>query len=820
MYGRVTASLLMPLVLGVTLVTTATPVQSQQPAGPAGGYQRPPGAITDILDAPPTPLVSLSPTRDYLLLSERPSYPPIADVAAPMLRLAGLRINPRTNGPHLATRTIGLTLQSIADGQQRRIELPPRSNVSDTAWSPDGQQLALTITTESGIELWVADTAKAVARRIPGVFINAAYGNPMQWLPDSRSLLVQTIPAERGDPPAPPQTPSGPTIQESSGRAAPVRTYQDLLQNAHDEALFDYYCTSQLALVGADDKVTSIGQSAVIASVEPSPDGKHLLVVRNQRPYSYILPALRFPKVVEVCSRSGNVEVTVANLPLQDRVPIDGVPTGPRSYQWRPTAPATLVWAEALDEGDPRNQVTHRDRLLTLAAPFTSQPTELLRTEQRYAGLKWSERERFALLEDFDRDRRWTRTFVVNFDRPDESPQLLWERSINDHYGDPGAPVMRPLPNGRRVIWQVGDAIYLEGNGATPRGDRPFLDRFHLTTHKAERLFQCDDASYETFVAMLASGGSAQFLTRHESPNQPPNYFVHTFGGQRRRLTNFPDPMPQLRQIKKQLVTYQRADGVALSFTLYLPPDRLPAEALPTVVWAYPREFNDAGTAGQVTGSTNRFTTIGGMSHLFFLTQGYAVLDSATMPVVGDPEKANNTYIEQIVASARAAIDKAVEMGVTDRQRVGVGGHSYGAFMTANLLAHSDLFRAGIARSGAYNRTLTPFGFQSERRTLWEAPDTYLKMSPLLVADKINEPILLIHGEADNNPGTFPIQSERLYQAVRGNGGIVRYVTLPHESHGYTARESIEHTLYEMMAWFDKHVKNDPSNTTEGGPAK
>jgi dipeptidyl aminopeptidase/acylaminoacyl peptidase len=273
------------------------------------------------------------------------------------------------------------------------------------------------------------------------------------------------------------------------------------------------------------------------------------------------------------------------------------------------------------------------------------------------------------------------------------------------------------------------------------------------------------------------------------------------------------DPMPQLRGIHKELVTYERDDGVSLSFTLYLPPDYQRAQPLPSVVWAYPREYTDPQTAGQVSGSTNRFTTISGISHLFLLTQGYAILDGTTMPIVGDPETANNTYVDQIVASARAAIDKAAAIGVTDRNRVGIGGHSYGAFMTANLLAHSDLFRAGIARSGAYNRTLTPFGFQSERRTFWEAPDVYLKMSPFAVAHRIQEPILLIHGEADNNPGTFPIQSERLYQAIRGNGGTVRYVSLPHESHGYTARESVEHTLWEMITWFDRHVKNGSGNS-------
>jgi dipeptidyl aminopeptidase/acylaminoacyl peptidase len=429
-----------------------------------------------------------------------------------------------------------------------------------------------------------------------------------------------------------------------------------------------------------------------------------------------------------------------------------------------------------------------------------------------------------GLVRDYDRNRRWTRTFMVNLNQPGAPPKLIWERSIRDRYGDRGIPLTKRLPNGRRVIWQNGDTILLAGAGASAKGDYPFLDRFNLQTLKAERIFQSAEGTYEE-VAALASDDGTRFITRHESPTDPPNYFLHTAGSSdSKALTHFPDPAPQLRGITKQLVTYKRADGVPLSFTLYLPANYKKGEALPTIVWAYPLEFSDADTAGQVTGSTNRFTTISGISELFLVTQGYAVLDNATMPVIGDPDTMNNTYVEQVVASAKAAIDKAVEMGVTDRNRVGVGGHSYGAFMTANLLAHSDLFKAGVARSGAYNRTLTPFGFQSERRTLWEAPEMYIKISPFMFADKIRHPILLIHGMADDNSGTFPIQSERLYQAIKGNGGIVRYVQLPYEAHGYLGRESVEHTLYEMVAWFDKWVKNAPpagsSSTTTAGNAQ
>ena len=774
----------------------------------ANKYQRPPKEITDVLDVGPTPGISISPTREFLLLIERSNYPPIEDLAAPMLKLAGLRINPQTNGPHLAPRSTGLLLQSIVTDEKRRIEVPDGANIGFQGWSPDSQQFAFTITTNNAIQLWIASVSNATAQRVDGLAINGSYGVPVQWLPDSSGLLVQAIPTDRGSPPEQPKAPPGPAIEESSGRSGPVRTYQDLLQNSHDEDLFEFYCSSQLAIVDvASRSIQPIGPAALFGSVEVSPNGQHILVMRIERPFSYLLPASRFPKTIEVWNQEGASEHVVASLPLQDAIPIEGVPTGARSVTWQPNQPATLSWLEALDDGDPRKIVPHRDFVLSLAAPFDSAPTELTKTEQRCTGIQWGETDGLALVWDYDRDRRWTRTFKINTAQPDIAPSLLWERSINDRYADPGSPINRLLPNGQSVMWQHDTYLYLRSGGATPKGDRPFLDRYNLATGDKTRLFTCDDQCYESVVALLTDDAT-QFITQRESQIDPPNVYLYSAGGDRRILTDFPDPMPQLRSIKKELVTYERSDGVPLSFTLYLPPGHKTGTPLPTIVWAYPREFNDPSTAGQVSGSTNRFTSISGISHLFLLTQGYAILDEATMPVVGAPEVANDTFVAQVVASAEAAINKAVEMGVTDRDRVGVGGHSYGAFMTANLLAHSQLFKTGIARSGAYNRTLTPFGFQNERRTFWEAPHIYMSMSPFAVADKIKVPILLIHGEDDNNPGTFPIQSERLYHAVRGNGGTVRYVLLPHESHGYIARESVEHTLWEMVTWFERYIKN------------
>jgi dipeptidyl aminopeptidase/acylaminoacyl peptidase len=435
------------------------------------------------------------------------------------------------------------------------------------------------------------------------------------------------------------------------------------------------------------------------------------------------------------------------------------------------------------------------------SAPFTSAPSELIRLKARLAGLEWGERGDLAVVREYERDRRWTRTWLVDPSKPAEA-RLIFDLNSNDRYRDPGSFQSKLLPNGHTALRQMDGSLFLVGMGATPEGDRPFLDRFDPTTLKAERRFQSGASSFEATVALLPGG---RFITRRESPSDAPNYLLH--GAETKALTAFADPLPELRKIQKRLVKYTRPDGVALSFTMYLPPDYKAGERRPAVVWAYPMEFTDASTAGQVSGSANRFTSLGGISHLFFLLSGYVVLDNATMPVVGDPKTVNDTFLDQVVASAKAAIDKADELGVIDPKRVGVGGHSYGAFMTANLLAHSNLFKAGIARSGAYNRTLTPFGFQSERRTLWEAPDMYLKVSPFMAANQFNAPILLIHGEADNNQGTFPIQSERLYSALKGNGQTVRYVTLPLESHGYQARESVEHTLWEMLRWFDRHLK-------------
>jgi dipeptidyl aminopeptidase/acylaminoacyl peptidase len=816
------------LALLLLLAISACAVFAQQ------SYQKPQKEIQDVLDAAVTPSASINPTRDYILLAEGVRYPPLAELAQPMLRLAGMRINPNANTLYRDSYFVKLRLLKVAGGSEVTISLPPGLRIGFPLWSPDGKHFLFSSTTASGMDLWLGETDSGRVKKLKGVTLNSAYGPaafgpPARWLPDNRTLLVPLVPANRSKPPAANSLPSGPRVQESLGKTKPARTFQDMLTSPYDEDLFDYYSTSQLALVDTSSgKVTLISQPAIFQSAEPSPDGKYLLVTRLHRPYSYALPHTAFPKEVEVWDTRGNLKHHVASFPLADQVPIEGVPVGPRICNWKPTAPATLYFVEALDHGDPKEKVPYRDRLALLDAPFNGTPAELTKTENRLVNLQWGEQGDVLLVTDYDRDKRWATTRMLKTNDATAQSKVLWSLSVNDRYNNPGSPLAHALPNGYRAMIQHGDWIYLTGPGASPEGDRPFLDRFNLQTLKSERLFRSDATSYEAVITLLNDDGSL-VLTRREKSTEPLNLFVRSLSGSgadaatnanssdaharetaMRPLTHFPDPTPQLRDIKKQLVTYKRADGVQLSFTLYLPPGYKEGTRVPTVLWAYPLEFGDSSTAGQVTGSTQRFTTFTGPTQLFFLLAGYAVLNNATMPIVGDPETVNNTFVEQVLMDAQAAVDKAVEMGVADPDRVGVAGHSYGAFMTANLLAHSKLFRAGIALSGAYNRTLTPFGFQNERRTLWEAPELYTKVSPFMSADKIKEPLLLIHGDADDNEGTFPLQSERLYQAISGLGGTVRLVNLPLEAHTYESRESIEHTLYEMIRWFDKYVKNAP----------
>ncbi len=744
-------------------------------------YRTAPDPIPQILDTPPPPSVSIDPTGNMLAIFEREAMPPIERLAKPELRLAGTRINPVTNGPSRSMFFLGIVFRDIDSGEEREARLHENALISSPAWSPDGSRIAFTLTTADGIELWFAETATGAARRVTGPELNATIGTPFEWMPGGESLLIRRVPDGRGPAPKAPLAPAGPVIQESTGQPDPVRTHQDLLASPHDEALFEYYFTSQPAIVPVDGGAeTALGEPGVFSQISVSPDGRYVLLWKVKRPYTYQPPIFAFAVETNVLDRSGTLVYQV-----EDRTDIvlppigrDMVRTGPRFVHWRGDANATLVWAEAMDGGDARRAAETRERVYMLSAPFDGEPRVLIDLNQRYQGVDWGRDDR-ALVHSIWRTTSRTRTHLVNPADPESGSRILWDRSAEDRYGDPGSAVTRRNEAGRSVLRfdSTGEAIFLRGDGALPDGDYPFIDRLNLESGETRRLWRSTDPYYE-HVAAIRDPDARELVTRRESLEDPPNYYLlHLDDQYVRALTDFPDPAPQLAGIQREIITYPREDGVFLSATLVTPPGYDPGRdgPLPMLVWADPREFRDAAAAAQVRDSANRFSRPAFASPLFLLTQGYAILSGPAMPIIGEGDiEQNDTYIEQLVASAEAAVEKIVEIGVAERGRIAVGGHSYGAFMAANLLAHSDLFQSGIARSGAFNRSLTPFGFQAEPRSYWEARDTYQRMSPFNYAERITAPVLLIHGREDNNPGTYSMQSERMFQALKGTGGVAR----------------------------------------------
>jgi dipeptidyl aminopeptidase/acylaminoacyl peptidase len=740
-------------------------------------------------------------------------------LARPYLALAGMRIDPLLGARRRLRRVNAVSVLRIADGKERFLDLPEDAQVGSPAWAPDGRRFAFPVDRPDGVGLWLGDAAAGEAREVTGVTLcdvlggeASADGGTVRWARDGRSLLLLRAPAGRRQPPEPPLEPR---IEETSGKHAQVATYQDLLATTAGEDAFETLATSVPGRLDPETgELTELGPPGLYQSIIDSPDGRYLLVHRLLRPFSFRVPWFWFARRAEVWDAAGTPVTVVADLPVSDEVPRQGVPEGPRLVGWEERSPATLGWIEALDGGDPVRAAAHRDRVFRLPAPFTGGGRPAFDLQHRCLGWYDLETPEQVLVTEHDRDRRWLTTWLCDLAAP-EGRRVVFDRSLDDAYGDPGSPLMATRPDGTRTVISDGSAIYLSGDGATPQGRRPFFDRFDLDTLTATRLHESTPGAVD-YVISFVSGDRSEVLIWHESPAEPPNLLVMSLrDASLRPLTTWPDPHPQLTGIHKRLVSCDRGDGVVLSGMLHLPPGHDPARdgRLPLVVWAYPYDFGGADTASQVRADTFGFTRLTALGPVVFTLAGYAVLANATMPVIGDPETMNDTYVEQITAAARAHVRALDEAGIIDPSRVAVGGHSYGGFMTANLLAHTDAFAAGIARSGAYNRTLTPFGFQTERRNFWEAAAVYDRVSPFRYADKITAPLLLIHGQQDNNSGTFPIQSERLFQAIAGNGGTARLVVLPHEGHGYLARESVLHVLAEEFGWLARWL-GEPGDAT------
>lgn len=732
------------------------------------------------------------------------------------MRLAGLRINPKTNISSTITYINNITLKKVKDKDATQVNgLPSQPRLSNFSWSPNEQKVAFTHTTTTGVEIWVLDVESKQARKLTEAKANANMGSPISWFRDSEALLVRMLPKDR---PALINTqesvPTGPTVTTSDGTLAQNRTYQDLLKNPNDEANFEALATSELYKVTLDGTASLWKEKAMYAGESFSPDGNYLMISTLHRPFSYIVPLNRFPSQTHIYDVNGKLITLFDEQPLIEDMPKGFMATvsGKRNVQWRADKPATLVWVQALDGGDPAIEVTHRDEIFSVEAPFTAKPKSLAKTINRYAGITWGN-DNVAILQDRWWNTRNTKSYIFNPSNASKKPEVIFDRNYQDVYSDPGEFETKRNEYGRYVLDIQNNQAFLIGDGYSPKGQFPFVDAFNLKSKTTKRIYQSSYTDKLERIISVMDAKKGEFLVMMESKNEYPNYYIRNTIKRIApiAITHFENPFKKIADAHKEVITYKREDGLELSGILYLPPgyDKAKKEKLPLIVWAYPREYKDASSASQTTSNPNSFTFLSYGTPIYWITRGYAVLDNAAFPIVGEGNsEPNDTFLKQLVANGKAAIDAVDALGYIDRNRVAVGGHSYGAFMTANLLSHSNLFAAGIARSGAYNRTLTPFGFQSEERNYWEAPDVYNTMSPFMHADKMKTPLLLIHGEADNNSGTYPMQSERYFNALKGFGAPARLVMLPKESHGYAAWESVMHVLWEQDQWLETHVKN------------
>ena len=775
-------------------------------------YQTPPKTIYDLVMAKGTPGVSFDSKAQYMLILDRSDMPLVEDLAQPELRIAGLRINPNNFGPSRNQYSNNITIKEVSSGREIPISgLPANLKAGNLQWSPNEDKAAFTNTTNSAIDIYVIDIKTRKASKINKSGVNAVLGGSFSWI-DNNSVMYPAVAKSVSFAPKRGSAPKGPVVQQNLGKVAASATFQDLIKSPFDETQFEFYGISQL-VKNTNDIETKIGTPGIYSTVSLSPDKKYILIRKIDKPFSYLVGANGFNSTMQITDLTGKVIKVLAKLPSSELTPTgnDNVLNAPRGYNWLDNSPATVRWIEPLDSGLIKKKMDHHDVAYTLSAPFTATPKELVRTSQRMYGVTDVADDLYFVTEGSRAAHRQKMSKLIVDPSGANKMETLIDRSTDDAYNNPGTPLTEKNKYGRNAIKLSDSKLYMTGTGSSSKGDLPFLNTFDINTKETKQLWRSAEPYYE-FVSDVIDFDKLIIVTNKQSQTEQPNYYLrHLKGDSARALTNFADPQPELRGITKQKVSYKRKDGVDLAADLYLPKgyDKAKDGALPVIMWAYPREFKSAADAAQLRGSKYTFTRVSSGSIVFWATQGYAVMDNTEFPIVGEGDKEpNDNFIDQLTWSAEAAIDKVSEMGVGDKNRVAVGGHSYGAFMTANLLAHTKLFKAGIARSGAYNRTLTPFGFQNEERTYWEAPQVYFNMSPFSFAHKIKTPMLMIHGEADNNPGTFPIQSERLYNAIKGHGGTVRFVQLPFESHGYTAKENILHMLWEQHQWLEKYVKN------------
>ena len=775
-------------------------------------YQKPAKEVADLLLAPPTPTISIDGKAQYMLVMERSFYPTVEELGQPEFKIAGIRINPNNFSLSRQNFIKQLSLKNLVTGKMISIAgLPNNLSALNPTWNPSENKIAFYNVTATAVDVWVIDIKTSTCSKINKNAANIVLSSSLIWLDDATVLYkINTHTAAQMS--KKPITPKGPTIQESLGKVAPSVTYQDLIKSPYDEYVFEYLATAQLVKNNAGVE-TKIGAPAIISSIDLSPDKKYFLTRTINKPFSYLVTVYGFATTVNVTDLNGKIVKTIADLASAETTPsgYDNVQNVARAFDWKDDEAATIIYALPLDSGIMKKNVPFHDVVMALAAPFTGSPKELFKTTTRYSRTVWGN-EQIALVTEMLRSKQQYK--VSRYDASNNTLTTLYQGNMTDAYNNPGTPVTTKNKYNRDVIAMTnnGQSILMNNiTGASPKGDLPYLASFDLTTKANTILWRCSEDNYEMVMDVLDIN-NLKVITRRETEKEVPNYYIRSIkDNSKSAITNFTNPYASMEGVTKEKIKYKRKDGVDLTGDLYLPKgyDKVKDGPLPTLIWAYPREFTNAADASQIRGNQHKFTLLSWGSPVFYVTQGYAIFDNAEMPIVATApdKKPNDDFVNQLILNATAAIDKLVDLGVGDRSKMAVGGHSYGAFMTVNLLAHCNLFKAGIARSGAYNRTLTPFGFQNEERTFWQAKDLYLSMSPFAFADKIKTPLLMTHGEMDDNTGTYPINSERLYAAIKGHGGTARFVYLPYEAHGYKGKENVLHLLWEQGRWLDKYLK-------------
>ena len=779
-------------------------------------YQKPSASIMALADYERAPSVNMDSKKEYMLLTYRSTYKTLDDLNQDEMRLGGLRINPVTNIASATNYISNLKIRKITDKVETQVSgLPENPRITFINWSQNEKKIAFTNTISTGVELWVIDVISASAKKLTAANLNANLGSPFNWMKDNETLLVKMIPKNRpASIDSKKDLPKGPTVSSSDGSKSQNRTYPDLLKNKTDETNFENLMTSEIYKVSLSGKLDFFKGSDLYAGESFSPDGNYLMITTIQKPFSYIVPYSRFPLKTVVYDAAGKEVKVVNEVPLNEVIPkgFSSVRKGKRSLGWRTDKPATWAYVTALDEGDQAKKVDFRDEVFSWDAPFTNNPKSLIKTQQRYAGVIWGN-ENLAVIYDDWYDTRNQKTYLINPSDSSQAPKIISDRNSQDIYSDPGNFETKRNEYNRYVLAVENNNAYLIGDGFTKDGQFPFIDEFNLGTLKPKRLYTSTFKDKKEDLLSIEDFKKGDVLVQIQSKTDYPNYYFRNLKSKKlTQITNFKNPFESIKNVYKEVIKYKRKDGIDLSGTLYLPEgyDRIKkSEKLPLLIWAYPEEYKDKSSAGQSNKNPNEFTFPSYGSFIYWVTKGYAVLDDASFPIIGEgTTEPNDTFMTQLVDDAAAAIDAVDKLGYINRKKCAIGGHSYGAFMTANLLTHSDLFACGIARSGAYNRTLTPFGFQSEQRNYWDIPTIYNEMSPFMNADKMKTPLLLVHGDADNNPGTFTLQSERYFQALKNLGAPVRLVLLPKEAHSYVAKENILHLLWEQDQFLEKYLKN------------